>query len=200
MLGRRDGSRPEERHADPVDLLAAAALTFERVVVAVPADAWDNDTPCGISVREVIDHVVAGNLFGAMLLTGVPLAIARPVLEGDHLGAEPVQAVVASCARQNAAFAATGPAFLVPHPSGDLSVQTFLRFRVGDLAVHAWDVARGAGLDETLPPPLVSGLWEMVAPHLDDMRAMGTFGEGASQDLPRDTPLQARLLDAFGRS
>ena len=39
----------------------------------------------------------------------------------------------------------------------------------------------------------------MVAPYLDEMRAMGTFGDGASQDLPTDTPLQARLLDAFGR-
>ena len=183
-----------------MDLLVAAALTFERVVVAVPADAWDNDTPCGISVREVIDHVVTGNLFGAMLLAGVPRVKARAVLAGDHLGAEPVQAVAASCARQDAAFAAADPAFLVPHPSGDLSVQTFLRFRIGDLAVHAWDVARGAGLDETLPPRLVSGLWDMVVPHLDDMRAMGAFGDGASQNLPWDTPLQARLLDAFGRS
>ena len=182
-----------------MDLLIAAGHTFERLVAAIPVTAWENGTPCGISVREVVDHVVAGNVFSALLLSGVPRAEARAALSGDHIGDDPVGAVVVSCARQHAAFSAADPASLVPHPGGDLSLRKFLRYRVGDLAVHAWDVAQGAGLDDTLPPHLVDGLWEMVAPHVDEMRTMGTFGDGASQNLPADTPLQVRLLDAFGR-
>ncbi len=182
-----------------MDLLRAAGHAFERVVADVPAIAWGNDTPCGISVREVVDHVVAGNVFSAMLLSGVPGTEARAVLSEDHMGDDPVGAVVASCARQHEAFSAADLASLVPHPSGDLSLVTFLRFRVGDLAVHAWDVAHGAGLDDTLPPHLVDGLWEIIAPHVDEMRTMGAFGDGASQNHRAEIPLQVRLLDAFGR-
>jgi hypothetical protein len=39
----------------------------------------------------------------------------------------------------------------------------------------------------------------MVEPHLDEMRAMGTFGTGASNTLPPTATPQTRLLDAFGR-
>lgn len=182
-----------------MDLLRAAGRTFEETVAAVPVNAWDDNTPCGISVSEVVDHVVTGNLFSALILAGAPPAETRAVLAGSHLGDDPLAAVTESCARQHAAFTTADPMVLVPHPIGPISLGTFLRFRIGDLVVHAWDIAHGAGLDKTLPRPLVEGLWDMVAPHLDEMRAMGTFGVGASQELPAQTPLQARLLDAFGR-
>ena len=42
-------------------------------------------------------------------------------------------------------------------------------------------------------------LWDMVEPHLDEMRSMGTFGDGASGNLPEAASNQTRLLDAFGR-
>jgi hypothetical protein len=85
------------------------------------------------------------------------------------------------------------------HPSGDISVDTFVRFRLGELVVHAWDLAVGAGLDPSLDPAVVEGLWVLVEPHLDEMRSMGTFGDGASGNLPEDASTQTRLLDAFGR-
>ena len=182
-----------------MDLLKAAGRNFEETVAAVPDTAWDNDTPCGIVLSEVVDHVVTGNLFSALVLMGAPTEQARGVLTGGHLGEDPVGAVAPSCARQHAAFTAADPAVPVPHPIGDISLGTFLRFRIGDLVVHAWDIARGANLNETLPPTLVEPLWDMVMPHLEEMRAMGTFGDGASLDPSAETPLQSRLLDAFGR-
>ncbi len=182
-----------------MDLLGVAGRSFAETVAVVPADAWGNDTPCGISVSEVVDHVVTGNVYSALTLTGALPETTSAVLAGNHLGDDPVGAAVASCARQHAAFSGADPALLVPHPIGAISLQTFLRFRISDLAVHTWDIANGAGLNETLPTLLLEGLWEMVEPHIDEMRAMGTFGEGASRDLPAETPLQARLLDAFGR-
>ncbi len=182
-----------------MDLLGIAGRTFEETVTAVPANAWGNDTPCGISVSEVVDHVVTGNLFSALTLTGARPDEARAVLAGNHLGDDPVRAARTSCDRQHAAFSAVDPELLVPHPIGAISLQSFLRFRIGDLAVHTWDIAKGAGLNETLPTLLLEGLWDMVEPHLDEMRAMGTFGQGASRNLPGEAPLQARLLDTFGR-
>ena len=87
----------------------------------------------------------------------------------------------------------------VPGPNGDVPAEAFLRFRLVDLVVHAWDLLRAAGLDETLDPPVVAGLSRVVEPYLEDMLAFGAYGEGPSGTLPPDASQQARLLDWFGR-
>ena len=182
-----------------MDLLEAASAQLERIVASVCPPCWGNLTPCGITVREVVDHVVAGNIFAARLLAGASAATATADLGGDQLGDDPRSAVVSSCDRQLAAFAAADRAQALHHPSGDISFETFVRFRLGELVVHAWDVAVGSGLDSSLDESVVDGLWALVAPHVDEMRGMGTFGDGASNDLPVEASPQTRLLDAFGR-
>lgn len=182
-----------------VDLLRAATAQFERIVVSLPAEAWENATPSDITVREVIDHVVAGNIFAVRLLAGASAVEATAGLDEDHLGEDPRLAVSASCEDQWAAFAGADDDRVLHHPAGDISLDTFLRFRLGELVVHAWDLAVGGGVDTSLDPAVVEGLWVMVEPHLDEMRRMGTFGDGASHSLPEDASTQRRLLDAFGR-
>jgi uncharacterized protein (TIGR03086 family) len=185
--------------SDAMDLMAAASAEFERVVRAVPRRAWGRTTPCDLSVREVVGHVVAGNVFAVRLLAGATAADAVSGLDGDLLGGDPIDAVAGSCAEQCAAFDSVPRGRTLHHPSGDISVATFTRFRLGELVVHGWDVAVGAGVDPALDPAVADGLWALVAPHLDEMRAMGTFGAGAGADLPADASTQTRLLDAFGR-
>jgi hypothetical protein len=171
-----------------VDLIQAAAAQFERIVASFPAEAWDNSTPCDITVREVVDHVVAGNIFAVRLLAGASVPEATAGLDADHLGDDPLFAVSASCESQWSAFAGADEDRVLHHPSGDISVDTFVRFRLGEL-----------GLDPSLDPAVVEGLWVLVEPHLDEMRRMDAFGDGASRNLPEDAPTQTRLLDAFGR-
>lgn len=182
-----------------MDLLGEASEQFERIVAAIPADAWDKPTPCGISVREVAGHVVAGNRFAVRLLAGASAAEATAGLDGDTLGDDPQHAASPSGSDQQAAFKAAAPDALYHHPSGDISLETFLRFRLGELVVHAWDIAVGAGLDPNLDAAVNEELWAMVEPHLEEMRAMGTYGDGASAELPADASVQSRVLDAFGR-
>jgi uncharacterized protein (TIGR03086 family) len=182
-----------------VSLLEAATAQLERIVTSIPLDQWDKPTPCDLVIHEVVDHVVAGNVFAVRLLAGASTAAATAGLDGDQLGADPLSAVSTSCASQAAAFAAVDANRALHHPIGEISVETFIRFRLGELVVHAWDLAVGAGIDATLDPALVEGLWVLVAPHLDEMRRMGSFGNGASNNLPPDASTQTRLLDAFGR-
>jgi uncharacterized protein (TIGR03086 family) len=191
--GLRGASLPD------VELIDAASAEFERVVRQLPADCWERSTPSQMSVRELVDHVVVGNRFTALLLAGVDRDEARTMLTGDQLGADPVAAVVESAGRQARAFAATPPDQPVPGPNGDIPSVAFLRFRLVDLVVHAWDLLRAARLDETLDPRIVAGLMEMVEPHLDDMLAYGAYGSGPSGTLPPDASTQSRLLDWFGR-
>lgn len=182
-----------------MELIGAASAEFERVVRQLPASSWDRPTPSDVSVRELVEHVVVGNRLTALLLTGVGRDEARARLSGDQLGDDPVAAVVDSARHQAEAFAAASPEQSVPGPNGDIPAAAFLRFRLVDLVLHAWDLLRGAQLDETLDPLLVDRLLTLVKPHLDDMLAYGAYGEGPSGTSPPEGPAQLRLLDWFGR-
>jgi uncharacterized protein (TIGR03086 family) len=182
-----------------VELIDAASAEFERVVRQLPADSWDRPTPSEISVRELVEHVVVGNRLTTLLLAGVDREEARDLLTGDQLGDDPVAAVVESLRRQAEAFAATSPRQPVAGPRGDIAATAFLRFRLVDLVVHAWDLLCAAGLDETLDPRVVVDLMTVVEPHLDDLLSYGAYGSGPSGTILTDTSPQSRLLDWFGR-
>jgi uncharacterized protein (TIGR03086 family) len=182
-----------------VELIDAASSEFERVVRQLPSDSWDRPTPSQMSVRKLVEHVVVGNYFTALVLAGVDRDEARSMLTRDLLGHDPVVAVVESARRQAQAFAAAPAGQLVPGPKGDISAAAYLRFRVVDLVVHAWDLLRAAGLDEALDPRVVAELMDTVEPHLDDMLSYGAYGSGLSGALPAEVSPQDRLLDWFGR-
>ena len=182
-----------------MQLLDAASAEFERVVRQLPPDSWDRPTPSAISVRELVEHVVVGNRFTALLLAGVDRDEARNMLRADQLGDDPVTAVVESARHQAQAFAAAPPGQPVAGPNGYVSAAAFLRFRLVDLVVHAWDLLRAARLDETLDQGVVVALMKVVEPHLDDMLAFWAYGAGPSGTLPPDASPQYRLLDWFGR-
>ena len=65
--------------------------------------------------------------------------------------------------------------------------------------MHAWDLLRAAGLDDTLDERVVEQLLALIEPHLDELIAYGAYGAGPSGDLPADASPQLRLLDALGR-
>jgi len=182
-----------------MQLIDAASAEFERAVRELPPDSWSRPTPSEVTVRELVEHVVIGNRLSALLLAGISRGQPGARAEGDQLGEAPLAAVAASLACQAAAFAAATPDQIVPHPNGDIPASTFLRFRLVDLVVHAWDLRRAADLDETLDADVVDRLCSAVEPHLQDMLAFGAFGDGPSGTIPPGSSRQAWLLDAFGR-
>lgn len=182
-----------------MDLIETASAELERVVRQLPPDSWDLPTPSVISVRELVEHVVVGNRFTAMLLAGTSRAEARARLGGDQLGDAPLAAVLESARAQQEGFAAAPPDQVLDGPKGAITAEEFLRFRLIDLVVHAWDLARATGQDETLDREVVDGLLELVEPHLDEILAFGAYGDGPSGTLPPDADPQRRLLDMFGR-
>jgi uncharacterized protein (TIGR03086 family) len=182
-----------------VDLIQAAGAELIRIVSFVEPDAWSNNTPADLTVREVADHVAAGNIFATRLLSGASAADSLAGLDTDQLGDNPLAALTTSCEAQQLAFATADKGLLLHHPSGDITYDTFIRFRAGDLLVHAWDIAIGAALNPTLDPATVNALWKIVKPHIDSMRTTGAYGPGASGTLPADATAQSLLLDAFGR-
>ncbi|MFB6722937.1 maleylpyruvate isomerase family mycothiol-dependent enzyme [Kribbella sp. NPDC056345] len=176
-----------------VKLLVTASGEFERVVRELPEGAWELPTPCEVDVRELVEHVVVGNRFAAAALAGVSAAEACEAALAQEFD------LPESAAQQIEAFRRAADDQVVHHPGGDISAEEFLRYRLVDVVVHAWDLLRAAGLDETLDAAVTEGLWALVEPHLPDMLAFGSYGDGSSGNVASDTSAQLRLLDAFGR-
>jgi uncharacterized protein (TIGR03086 family) len=113
------------------------------------------------------------------------------------LGDDALESWSTSCAAQADAFRA--PAALeqqIDHPFGALSGREFLKFRVFDITLHAWDLARSVGADERLDTSLIDVVLDVVEHGPPGMgfgiAALGTTSSAASP--------QERLLDLTGRS
>jgi uncharacterized protein (TIGR03086 family) len=185
---------------DNLDALARSADLFESKLSAVPASSMTNPTPCeGWDVAELIRHSIAGATMSAGLIRGATREEAVAMLAGTQLDTD-VVAQFRRCADDLAsAFAEPGALErTAAHPAMDMPVAQMLGFRIGDNLVHAWDLARGAGIDETLDDELVAMVWESVQPMRPFIGQVGQFGEGPSGDRD-DAPLDIQLLDFMGR-
>jgi uncharacterized protein (TIGR03086 family) len=182
-------------------LLDAASGEFaKRLRVVAPAQ-WELPTPCAEwNVRQLVSHVVAGNRMASILLRGGTRDDALAPFATDVLGANPVEAFNGSYRLMYDAAKRPGALDrVVPHPAFEMPATTLFGFRVTDLALHGWDLARATGQDETIHPDVVAALWDQLAPDKEMIAASGAFGSGASRSLGDEAPLQARVLDLCGR-
>ena len=73
-----------------------------------------------------------------------------------------------------------------------------------DLVLHAWDLARAAGLDDTMDPVEVERMWPTIADIPDEMRIPDHFGPGIvvfgpEVPVPATASKQDQLLGKIGR-
>ena len=160
---------------------------FDRVVSAVPDDRWTAPSPCADwTVADVVDHV-AGSEFDFLERQGLSA--------DDASGVDPV-------VRWRAARAAMQAAIDDPEVAdrsfdgyfGPTTIaETIDTFYSMDLAVHAWDVARGAGLREleVITDDDIEHSRTQLAPVGDTVRMAGIFGE------PVEVPDDAAEIDKF---
>jgi len=186
---------------EPLDALAAASAEFARRLRDVgPAD-WDRPTPCAEwTIRDLVQHQIVGQQMTVALLGGSSRDEALEIAMTAEFPADPVAAYDDGTAAQAAAFAVDGVLErIIPHPAGDFPGAVVLNFRIGDATMHAWDLARAIGADETLNAELVAHVWEGIQPMVPIMGASGRFGDGPSGSVGVDADPQLLLLDATGR-
>ncbi|MCB1270234.1 MAG: TIGR03086 family metal-binding protein [Microthrixaceae bacterium] len=186
---------------DDLELLELASAAFGARIAEVDQDQQFLPTPCGEwNVAGLITHVLGGNHMAVRLLEGAHRAEAIGYLTGLPLGDDPAATFAQNAAAQLAAFSEPGALERTcEHPMGDLPGAVVLGFRIGDLTLHSWDLARAVGGDEELPEALIDRVWSDLVPLRDNIAATGIFGEGPSGEVPDDAPLQTRLLDLTGR-
>jgi uncharacterized protein (TIGR03086 family) len=168
---------------------------FTETVRAVPADAWDNAAPCeGWVARDVVRHLVGW--VPDLLRVGAGIELPHgPLVDDDPVGAwmtlhDAVRGLLDDPGTAGLTFS---------HPQAGTHPldQAIGMFIMGDVLIHTWDIARATGLDETLDPTEVAGMYAgMLA--LDEMlRASGQYGQRV--DVPADADLQTKLIAFTGR-
>jgi len=167
---------------------------FTDRVRGVPADAWDNPSPCeGWSARDVVGHLTEwiSAFFGAQGVDFPPL----PSVEDD-----PVTAWETVCATIHAALA--DPALAAKPVETPFSTQSFAEtvdmIVTGDVFTHTWDLARATGQDDTLDPDQLQRMIAGIGAMPDEvLRADGMFGPPI--DVADDADDQTRFLAYVGR-
>lgn len=170
-----------------------------RHIASVTPDQWGNDTPCGEwDVRDVTNHLIYENLWAAALFAGKTIEEVGDRLEGDLTGDDPSVEFAKSVEAATAIVSAPGAMVANCHISGgdvpgsEYACQLFM-----DLFIHGWDIATGAGQDQTLDPGLIAlcmPVAERVRASIVDSDAFGNDIRGDTSDNP-----QTQLLAILGR-
>lgn len=178
---------------DATDRYRHLAGRFTAVVDAVPDHGWDASSPCeGWTARQVLEHVVESQ---HGFLARFDLA---PSLDGEDDPRARWRLVRDAMQRS-----LDDPDTAQTEYEGMLGVTTFAAtvddFMSADLLVHAWDIARAAGLraHEAMPDDEVERLDARLRPMGETLRMPGVFG--AEVPVPAGAPAQDRLLGFLGR-
>ena len=181
------------------ELLVRALESAQQYVAGIRADQWADPTPCTEwDVRELVGHLVNGNLWAGELFNGKTMAEVSDRFDGDVLGDDPAGAFTSSVAIAKEVVLAPGAMEAICHlsfgdyPGSEYAEQLFL-----DMLVHGWDLATATGQDARLAQDLVAACYPVAQKIVAVASGDGVFGE----DLPvtSDADLQTRLLATLGR-
>jgi uncharacterized protein (TIGR03086 family) len=184
-----------------VATLHRRALEATRGYVAgITDDQLHLPTPCeGWTVHDVLNHIVAGNLWATELGSGRSIADVGSSLDGDMLGTDPLGAYDRSAQSAAAVFEAPGA---LDNPCavsyGPVPGSVYAGHRYIDVLVHGWDLAAATGQATDLDPQLVDACWQVLRPQLAPLQSSGAFGVAVAVDA--DDNSQQSLLAALGRS
>jgi len=170
------------------------AGAFADKIAAVPDDAWSNPSPCpGWTARDVVGHVVSTQ---GMFLGFVNRELGEiPSVEDDPLAAWQAASAVIESELADPERAATEFEGFTGKSTFEAAVNRFLCF---DLVVHAWDLARAAGLDHRMEPEDIARVRRQAEEFGDAMRSPQAFGPEVA--APPGADDQQKLLAFLGRT
>jgi uncharacterized protein (TIGR03086 family) len=182
-----------------LDAFDTGRAEFRRRVHRIAPDRWAADTPCTEwSVRDLVNHLVSEHFWAPWLLRGATLEEVGDRFDGDVLGDDPVAVWDRAEAESGSAFHRPGALDADVHTSGGPTPATEYGWQMTcDLAVHAWDLARGIGDDDRIDEGLAAAVHEYVAPQAASLQATGLFGPPVP--MPASAPVQDRLVALLGR-
>ena len=182
-----------------MDLKTLYARTVEgwaERVNAVPANRWDDPTPCrDWTVRDLVNHVCAEDLWTGPLVAGRTIEEVGHRFDGDLLGGDPIRIALEAASEATRAVAGTPEGGTVHLSYGDEQLDEYVHQLAADHLIHGWDLAVATGGDPRLDPALVAEVAAWFAEREDLYRAAGAVGPRAASH----GDAQGDLLASAGR-
>jgi hypothetical protein len=144
------------------------------------------------TLRNILAYHAFDEAWVPDVLAGRTIAEVGDRYAGDLLGNDPIAAYDRFNELATAAVLASDDPDATAHLSyGDFTMGEALEHMSIYRAFQAWSIAKFIGLEYSLPPELVEGLWEMVMPNVEAWRSMGVFGPEieVASDADRETLL-----------
>lgn len=173
----------------------------EALVAAVADDQWSAPTPCTEwSVRELVNHMTAGNHLFASALHGHPLPVAAVAAPPDLLGPDPAGSFHAAADALVQAFAAPGALDTeVDLPIRRMPAAEALNLRTVEIITHGWDLAHATGQQTRYDDAVVEeqiAFSRALLPHIPEGRTPFAPPQSVAEDAP---PID-RLVALLGRT
>ncbi|MGW4893228.1 TIGR03086 family metal-binding protein [Kitasatospora sp. NPDC004240] len=190
-MAQRDKARPAAPYEEALDEFGS------RVRLVAPGQ-WGDPTPCTEwSVRDLVNHLTAEQLWVPELLMGATIGEVGDRFDGDVLGDDPVAAWTTAAQAAADAFRVPGSTGLTVHLSyGEVSSRAYLDQLTADAVVHTWDLAEGINRRTRLPAALVDFALTEIGGY-GDLSGSGLFDPPLP--VPDDASPQTRLLALTGR-
>jgi uncharacterized protein (TIGR03086 family) len=184
---------------DLLDAHGRAIEVFEHATHKVGLTDWDSPTPCADwSVRDLVNHIVTGQLWVPDLLAGHTVAEVGDKYAGDQLHDDPPDAWTEASGAARGAFLQPGALDRTVHLSfGDIDGREYCWLLTTDLAVHGWDLATALGADAGIDDELATTLLGYVEPKADSWSGSGAFGKPVP--VSDDADPVTRLIGLLGR-
>ncbi|MDV6274444.1 TIGR03086 family metal-binding protein [Rhodococcus erythropolis] len=169
------------------------AAGFTARIDAVPADHWDNDSPCeGWTARDVVRHVLDSER-DMVKVVGLELA-SGPSVDDDPSAAwaavrDSMQEILDDPAKSTLEYDGH-----FGRTNLGATVEGFLCF---DLVIHGWDLAAATGTDTTMRDADVDWVSEIAAGLGDSIRMSGVCGPEIQ--VPDNADKATKLLAFLGR-
>ena len=180
------------------DLLPDAARVVTDLVDRIDGPPLHRPSPCaGWRVGDVLNHLVAEHLWAPHLLRGEALDDVGDRYTGDVLGATPRTAWRRAIAGSLTAWASSDPDGTVATNAGPTPADEYAQQMLVDLTVHAWDLARGAGVPLQPVPDAVEHCIAYERPRVTGGGVAGIFA--APVPVPDDAPRIDVLVGLLGR-
>lgn len=184
---------------DACEVYARCSAEFGKRVHAVDG-RWDAPSPLpGWTVRDLVHHLVEEERWAPPLFAGATIEEVGSRFDGDLLGDDPVRTFDAAAAEAMAAVCAPGALDRDVHLSfGDHPGREYALQLAADHLVHAVDLARALGTDETMDADAAAALRRWFDTMESTYRELGVIGPRV--EVPAGAGAQSELLAMMGRT
>ena len=182
-----------------VDLYTRCDAAFRARLDAVDG-RWAAPTALpGWDVRALVHHIVVEERWAPPIFAGLTIERVGDLFEGDQLVPDPLTAARDASGAALDAIREEGALERTVHLSfGDVPAAEYALQLAADHLLHAWDLARALGVDDSARPGGRARRAGVVRAQRGRLPGAGAIGPRVP--VPDDADEQTRLLAMFGRA